>query len=456
MIWENICVVFSFLLAIADINYANLNNLKTFRCANGKYISGKSICNGNNTDCGERDRSDEFSACDKICGPGKFKCVGDRTCLNFTAYCNTIKDCADGSDEHRCGNEVRINDCHFHERKFLCYDKLKCLDLEYTCDDNCNCFDCSDEGENCTKTVPHGHLLVYSTPSRIKVLNLTTNHLNIIENLVEVATLTAAHDYIYFTKYQDDSRRLYKISISSKNTSEVLQWNEPITSVSIDYITNNIYFSTERAVLVCTREHKKSCEHILMSRDASNVALAPRSGMLFFTRRASQGDKKFIYKAGMDGTEEDIAVDGTFSDPVSLTVDESTETLYWLEKQENKIHSIRYTGGSDQLIKSVEHGGNNSTASITVLQNKVLFAKNQDNKITSLEGSQEFTPFYADVKTLSIEWLYAYNPLQNKIAKMMNPCSTNPCNESDDDLCVLRPSSSNSLNSTCLERYIPS
>lgn len=110
---------------------------------------------------------------------GKFKC-SNGTCLDINVRCNTRQDCSDGSDELNCGkqhseyfvmdfehwtnknkptlmfvnyitgDDIKVENCSLSDGKFLCYDKLRCLDLEYACNQECNCFDCSDENENCT------------------------------------------------------------------------------------------------------------------------------------------------------------------------------------------------------------------------------------------------------------------------------------------------------------------
>lgn len=56
-------------------------------------------------------------------------------------------------------DEINVKNCT-RKDKFLCRDGLRCLDIEYTCDGSCNCFDCSDENGNCSKTGKTAHHLV--------------------------------------------------------------------------------------------------------------------------------------------------------------------------------------------------------------------------------------------------------------------------------------------------------
>lgn len=39
--------------------------------------------------------------------------------------------------------------CLVGERKFLCHDQKKCIDIENVCDNNNDCLDASDEGGLC-------------------------------------------------------------------------------------------------------------------------------------------------------------------------------------------------------------------------------------------------------------------------------------------------------------------
>ncbi|XP_065210744.1 vitellogenin receptor-like [Planococcus citri] len=131
---------------------------KTLRCNNGQFVAVSDLCN-DIKDC--TDGSDEPSSCKTSwnCGPGQFSCIpysnsttnatSTATCLSAEVLCDTRKDCANNFDEENCGNLTNVQDCQLGDGKFLCRDKLRCLNEENTCDASCNCFDCSEENDNC-------------------------------------------------------------------------------------------------------------------------------------------------------------------------------------------------------------------------------------------------------------------------------------------------------------------
>lgn len=46
--------------------------------------------------------------------------------------------------------EVESQNCTLYHGKFLCKNKLACLDFSNVCDGRCHCLDCSDEDhQNC-------------------------------------------------------------------------------------------------------------------------------------------------------------------------------------------------------------------------------------------------------------------------------------------------------------------
>lgn len=72
-----------------------------------------------------------------ICHPNQFHCSTGE-CVDRSVFCNSYKDCKDGSDESVC-----VKRCKFDE--FRCANLFQCISKKDRCDGLVQCFDGSDE-----------------------------------------------------------------------------------------------------------------------------------------------------------------------------------------------------------------------------------------------------------------------------------------------------------------------
>ncbi|XP_025205329.1 vitellogenin receptor [Melanaphis sacchari] len=119
-----------------------------FRCSDGTCIPKSWHCD-KFIDC--HDGSDE----DKEKCRHKVSCTKGYLCNNFNCIsklwrCDGKDDCEDGSDETHCDIQlIEPEKCLIEERKFLCHDHKKCIDVKNVCDHQSDCLDASDEGGLC-------------------------------------------------------------------------------------------------------------------------------------------------------------------------------------------------------------------------------------------------------------------------------------------------------------------
>ncbi|XP_065210719.1 prolow-density lipoprotein receptor-related protein 1-like isoform X3 [Planococcus citri] len=453
------------------------NPSKTFRCKSGQYVASNDLCD-TVQDCS--DGSDEPNSCKTWnCGPGQFSCVPNSnstknaTCLNAKVLCDTRKDCADNFDEDNCGDLINVQNCELGDGKFLCRDKLRCLGLENTCDGYCNCFDCSDENENCTKidyqslsSCPNAY---YPLPLSSGPICLCNSSNAAYQNLCkEVKNCTSGYrcdqkcsqykNRILCSCFEDFTEVLVSngFKCRSKNSS--------IISIAIDYITENVYFTTNESLSVCSKGGEICLQ--LKCCDVSYVVLNPKNGTMFYTKSSDKPNERLLMRSYMDGNHESVFIDGSFPDIVPVAVDEEFYRLYWLEG--NRIHSISLhdkTIDVRSIVQKRDIRFNHALKSLTILDEIVFYTSQRDNKIYQAENLERFVKsaeeksgrayydyyerplqdnnytLHTDADgTISIIDVKSYNAIRQLAAK-----AKNPCNSSCKGLCLLRSVSRFSL-----------
>ncbi|XP_065209280.1 vitellogenin receptor-like [Planococcus citri] len=453
------------------------------------------------------------------------ECVKNLSRSNLPGEENKHVDGKNTEDEH---SPIRLDlvDCSVHNGRFLCEDKRKCIKLSDTCNDECDCFDCSDEsdlcweyneiicrscdhlcfpsprgstclsnnntrqvssldlqecgpdavcdqkcvmyegiercsckenyrgkpgtkGKECVSHVSYENLLLYSTSKEIKLLNFTANETRVIRKDVQCTCLAAAGDYLYYgiedKKYKG---YVYKSSIRTGETDLIInttyKGSARIYTIDIDWITGNIYFSTNQFIGVCS-EDGAFCTRVksLGEADLCHIGLAPRSGLLFTAMGAVFHHHPYsrILKTSMDGSNQIPIYDGDIPHPISLTVDESSEKVFWIDSDLGEIQSIGFGGKN---WKKIFRSSPFNVFTISAFESSLFWT--EENKNTIGMNFDNSTKFIIDKNATSVKYLYAFNPVLQR-NKISNPCTNSGCN----GLCLLRPSSDEGfLNFTCL------
>ncbi|XP_065210729.1 vitellogenin receptor-like isoform X2 [Planococcus citri] len=417
--------------------------------------------------------------------------------------------------------------CSVHNGQFLCKDKRKCIDLLHTCNDKCDCYDCSDEsdmcweynddlcrtcdylclpsphgslclcnnytsseisvlceqlqecdpynhcdqkcvlyegrercscrenyrgkpntkGQKCISDVSYENLLLYSTNNEIKLFNFTANGAFVIRKDVECKGLAAAGDYFYYGTADKNTGYVHKTSMVTGETDLTIETYSPIIfSIDVDWITGNIYFSTDQSLGVCSKEEEFCAElKSLIVSDSCHLSVAPHSGFLFYSLGPIQHwyQHSRIMKASMDGSNERILYMRNLRRPIALTVDELSEKVYWMDSDLGEIQSIQFDGKN---WRTLFVGSQVHIFTINKFEGNLFWSEESKNTIGLNFETNTNMKLIHDKNATSIKYLYAFNPVLQR-NRISNPCKNSGCK----GLCLLRPSSSKGLiDFTCM------
>ncbi|XP_065210711.1 low-density lipoprotein receptor-related protein 1B-like [Planococcus citri] len=470
-----------------------------FKCfSSGPCIDITGRCN-TITDC--PDGSDEVNCGDETqidnctLHNGKFLCRDKLKCLDLNYTCDEVCNCLDCSDESDHCSKFDSQTCrkcrHFclptpngpqcvcdskeYEMSKLCREIENCTGSSscsqqcsrYKNSTLCSCFENYHEvqdidGVKCRSDVWLNIVLLYSTTSKIKKLVIngykapTVHSYEIVQNETSFTTLTAAKDTLYYATYHDNKGNIMETSMHSRLTYDVIQLDSPITSLAADWITDNLYFTSNKSLFVCSKKRRRRIYAQLKCCTVDYVAVAPKFGWMFYTHNEIGDNEQLIMKSNMDGSNESILLDMSFHYPITLTADEWAERVYWFEIQTQLLHSVGFDGNNKQKWNRYILSEWNFSPHFSILERQSFFVRNHSNEIFSSENSSfiNFTHFYTDGDANNLKYLYAYNDVMHYNHRRPDLCTYDSCK----GLCLLRstPSTKDGLNYTCMcENSIP-
>ncbi|XP_065210712.1 vitellogenin receptor-like [Planococcus citri] len=476
-------------------------NNGTFKCSSdGACINITHRCN-TIADCA--DQSDELN-----CGgendivncsldKGKYLCHDKLKCLDYIYTCDGVCNCFDCSDENidNCykfdsdfcrscplfclptpdGPQCACDPNNTNESSQFCSREIRHCDHYTNCDQYCYIYNgkmqcwCSEGfhdvhhydypyNKECRSNEWQDNVLIYSTISKIKAINMTSKKVQIIQTEFNHQTaLTGANNHIYYARFHNDRSYIFKTRIQGGKADPIIESASSITSLSVDWITQSVYFTSNGSLSVCNNDGKL-CVELECCNDADNVVIFPNFGQMYYTEKSDFQNERNVIKSNMDGSEKNILIDASFVHPLSLAINEKKKTLYVYELSTNSLYSISLLEPgaeiSMQLQLKTYHLESKEifSSSFTVLDNQLYFSKpNHSNIIYALHDNHHkvIRDFYTDLETNAIIHLYAYNLHVRQIntSNTENPCKNASC----DGLCLLRPiSSTNQLNYTCM------
>lgn len=429
----------------SDESYIHACKKPPFRCPSGQWlcpgVTGRcvnitNICDGK-PDC--PNGADEGPDCDL------------KECRHQNGLCsNTCKQTPQGPL------------CLCPEGETLRDDKITCEDLDecnpagicsQTCTNTKGSYYCScasgytlEPDKHSCKAYNHSAAyLIISNRHSILIADLKDQGLERIPIIVEnvVATTSNMHTGTIFWS----DMKLKKISKVDKGTDpvEIISTGlDLVEGLAYDWIGGNIYWLDSKLNSIEVAKENGSNRIVLVKENITQprgMCLDPSPGArwLFWT---DWGENPRIERIGMDGTNRSIIINTKIYWPNGLTLDTATQRVYFADSKLDYIDFCYYNGTGRQNVLAGSHYLLHPH-SLTLFEDTLYWTDRQLNRVLSahkFKGNNQTVVSHLISQPLSI---HVHHPSLQPVTA--NPCANSPCQH----ICLLSPSSSTGYTCKC-------
>lgn len=278
--------------------------------------------------------------------------------------------------------------------------------------------------------------LVISNRRSILVANLNTSSLERIPVRVENVVATASEMATGIVYWSDmHAKKIYRLKKGSSDPEVVIGSGlDLVEGLAIDWIAKNLYWvdSKLKTIEVSTLEGKNHL--VLIAANISQprgIVLDPREGsrVLFWT---DWGENPRIERVGMDGSERKIILNTKIYWPNGLTLDIATKRIYFADSKLDYIDYCDYDGNARNQVLARNHYLLHPH-SLTIFEDTLYWTDRQLNRVLSCHkygGKNQSVVSHLVSQPLGV---HVNHPL-------LQPSSSNPCEKAScSHLCLLSP-----------------
>nr|XP_006817539.1 PREDICTED: low-density lipoprotein receptor-related protein 2-like [Saccoglossus kowalevskii] len=383
-------------------------------------------------------------------GCDSFECDNGQ-CINLELICNDVADCDDESDEgHLCAINLCERKgcselCHMTPNGPMCHcqvghrlqsDNMTCEDIN-ECSESiglcsqqctnlkgyykCSCMDGYklEPDEHTCKVSDGDPLLIFTTDHEIRGYFLhSEDYTSILDEMNSNENVALGFDMI--------EGRIYWTDVTKKSILSNL--HTPV-SLAIDWINRMLYWTDSgySHIAVCTLEGQMVTLVISDIDQPQSIIVDSSTGYLYWS---SWGETAKIEKSGMDGTRRNILVDTSITTPNRLTLDRTSNMLYFVDTTLDAIMKID-TEGQNFMVIVTDRLYN--PFSITVFEDQLYWT---DLTLDSVETADKFTGKDHTTLVSGIPGLAAITVYHSILQPgSVNPCDSHPCSH----MCLIGP-----------------
>ncbi|GIY95881.1 low-density lipoprotein receptor-related protein 2 [Caerostris extrusa] len=458
-----------------------------FQCLNFVCIGKHFYCDGDN-DCG--DNSDEPSLCpNRVCKDDEFGCA-NKKCISKSLLCNKEDDCGDLSDENIeiCVNSTNSTVCADDE--FKC-DNKNCVPENMLCDGENNCGDYSDEnkcnidecvdehpcsqhcrntqgsykcfcevgylstdgGVTCKANSSVKPMLIFSNRYYIRQIDL---HGHDTELLARNLTNSVALDFdwlencLYWSDVTALGSSIKRMCLSTPGHQLLHAGSvQSPDGLAVDWIGRNLYWCDKGKDTIEVSTLDGRFRRVLVKKGLQEpraIVLDPFRGYMYWT---DWGDKPYIGKAGMDGTQFTKLINESLGWPNALTIDYVTREIFWADAKEDYIAVADLDGLNRRtVIKKGQFDAVHHIFALTVFEDQLYWT---DWVTKSIERCHKYhCGNYSTIATTTHRPMdiQVFHPFRQTPLKTSNPCANAGCTT----LCLLKPGGG--ALCACPENYV--
>ena len=284
-----------------------------------------------------------------------------------------INECArnNGGCAHNCIDTKESYHCSCNKGyrligKYSCEDINECTEVPGSCSQLCvnteGSFHCScqpgylrdpSDYKRCKAAIGEPYL-IFSHSYDIRRIRLRDSDMTSVVSDTHGVT---ALDY-HFSQNQilwsdRKEKKIYRANLSNTNSREVIVAEEEVAAdgLAVDWIHGHIYYTDTKkmAVRMVSWDHKWT--RTLASKEVGQpraIAVSPMMGFVFWS---DWGKEPKIERSGLDGANRQaIITQPNLAWPNGITIDHSTDKIFWCDGRLNTISSANLDGSQIEVV----------------------------------------------------------------------------------------------------------
>ncbi|XP_044762088.1 low-density lipoprotein receptor-related protein 2 [Coccinella septempunctata] len=287
--------------------------------------------------------------------------------------------------------------------------------------------------------------LIISNRHSILIADLKEQGLERVPIIVENVVATASNMHSGTIFWSDMKlRKISRLDRGQETVDIISNGLDLVEGLAYDWIAGNLYWLDSKLNTIEVAKENGSNRIVLVKENITQprgMCLDPSPGTrwLFWT---DWGENPRIERIGMDGTNRSVIINTKIYWPNGLTLDTTTQRVYFADSKLDFIDFCYYNGSGRQQVLAGSHYLLHPH-SLTLFEETLFWTDRQLNRVLStnkFRGTNQTVVSHLISQPLSI---HVYHPSLQPISE--NPCKDSPCQH----ICLLSPTSASGFTCKC-------